>query len=80
MSTPMKRLAGAALSLGILFFAASAPADEATGAMIEQVLRMLNSAQSTLAQDNLSRADKDRALGEIRQAMEMLIGFRNSHR
>jgi len=79
MSIPMKRLAGAALSLAILCFAAGATAadDVATGAMIEEVLNMLNAAQSTLANDNLSRGDKDRALGQIRGAMDRMISFRN---
>ena len=81
MTIRMKRLAGAALSLGILCFASAAPADEAaTGAMIEQVLNLLNSAQSTLAQDNPSRANKERALGQMRGAMDILVSFRNRHR
>ena len=80
MSIRMKRLAGVALALGILFYASGAPADEAaTGEMIEHVLNMLNAAQRTLAQDNLSRSDKDRALGEIRGAMDILVNFRNRH-
>ena len=81
MSIRMKRLAGAALSLGILFFASSAPADDAaTGEMIEHVLHVLNAAQRTLGQDDLKRADKERALGQIREAMDILVSFRNRHR
>jgi hypothetical protein len=80
MSIRIKSLAGAALSLGILFFASGVSAqDGATGEMIEQVLQMLNAAQRTLSQDNPSRGDKERALGEIRSAMDILIGFRNRH-
>jgi hypothetical protein len=78
MSIPIKGLTGAALSLGILFFASGAPADEAaTGAMIEHVLNILDGAQRTLAKDNLSRADKERAVNQIRGAMDILVRFRD---
>jgi hypothetical protein len=76
MSIRMTRLAGAALSVGILFFANGASADQRGDEMVNQVLELLNAAQQTLSDPGeLTPDKKERALGQIHEAMDMLIHF-----
>jgi hypothetical protein len=72
MSTRARRLAGAALSLGLLLFAHSTNAEMSARGMLEEVFNLLNAAQQSLSQDPLSPSDKQRALGQIHEAMDIV--------
>ena len=72
MSIRIKRLAGAALSLSILVLAHSAEA-QTPKAMLGEAINLLSSAVQTLQQDSVSPGDKQRALGQIHEAVEILM-------
>jgi hypothetical protein len=77
MLTRMK-LAGTALTLGILFFAQGTNAEPSARETIEHVLGLLASAGQTLQRDPVSPDDKQRGLGQIRDAMDLLVRLKEN--
>jgi hypothetical protein len=77
MSIRRRRIASAVLSIGVLLFATGTSADQRSDAMIEEVLHLLDAVSVTLSHPgNVTSDEKERALGQVRAAMTMLMQLR----
>jgi len=81
MSTRRMRLASVALLIGLLFFAASASADQRADAMADDVMVNLRSAMFELSlSDNAVPESRKNAMHYIEQAIDRVTHYRQESR
>ena len=81
MSTRRMRLASVALLIGLLFFAASASADQRADAMADDVMVNLRSAMFELSlPDNAVPESRKNAMHYIEQAIDRVTHYRQESR